>query len=106
MKKLKKGDEVVVITGRDKGKRGAVVRLVQGDRVLVEGINRVKKHEKPNPNKGTSGGIIEKEMSLHISNVSIFNPVTKKADRIGVKKLEDGRQVRVFRSNGEMVDAT
>ena len=105
MKKLKKGDEVVVITGRDKGKRGAVVRLVQGDRVLVEGINRVKKHEKPNPNKGTSGGIIEKEMSLHISNVSIFNPVTKKADRIGVKKLEDGRQVRIFRSNGEMVDA-
>ena len=105
MKKLKKGDEVVVITGRDRGKRGAVVRLVQGDRVLVEGINRVKKHEKPNPNKGTSGGIIEKEMSLHISNVSIFNPVTKKADRIGVKKLEDGRQVRVFRSNGEMVDA-
>ena len=106
MKKLKKGDEVVVITGRDRGKRGAVVRLVQGDRVLVEGVNRVKKHEKPNPNKGTSGGIIEKEMSLHISNVSIFNPVTKKADRIGVKKLEDGRQVRVFRSNGEMVDAT
>ena len=105
MKKLKKGDEVVVITGRDKGKRGAVVRLVQGDRVLVEGIKRVKKHEKPNPNKGTSGGIIEKEMSLHISNVSIFNPVTKKADRIGVKKLEDGRQVRIFRSNGEMVDA-
>ena len=105
MKKLKKGDEVVVITGRDRGKRGAVVRLVQGDRVLVEGINRVKKHEKPNPNKGTSGGIIEKEMSLHISNVSIFNPVTKKADRIGVKKLEDGRQVRIFRSNGEMVDA-
>ncbi|MAW33820.1 MAG: 50S ribosomal protein L24 [Proteobacteria bacterium] len=105
MKKLKKGDEVVVITGRDKGKRGAVVRLVQSDRVLVEGVNRVKKHEKPNPNKGTSGGIIEKEMSLHISNVSIFNPVTKKADRIGVKKLEDGRQVRIFRSNGEMVDA-
>ena len=105
MKKLKKGDEVVVITGRDRGKRGAVVRLVQGDRVLVEGVNRVKKHEKPNPNKGTSGGIIEKEMSLHISNVSIFNPVTKKADRIGVKKLEDGRQVRIFRSNGEMVDA-
>ena len=105
MKKLKKGDEVVVLTGRDKGKRGAVVRLVQGDRVLVEGVNRVKKHEKPNPNKGTSGGIVEKEMSLHISNVSIFNPVTKKADRVGVKKLEDGRQVRIFRSNGEMVDA-
>ena len=105
MKKLKKGDEVVVITGRDKGKRGAVVRLVKSDRVLVEGVNRVKKHEKPNPNKGTSGGIIEKEMSLHISNVSIFNPVTKKADRIGVKKLDDGRQVRIFRSNGEMVDA-
>ena len=105
MKKLKKGDEVVVITGRDKGKRGAVVRLVKSDRVLVEGVNRVKKHEKPNPNKGTSGGIIEKELSLHISNVSIFNPVTKKADRIGVKKLDDGRQVRIFRSNGEMVDA-
>ena len=104
MRKIKKGDEVVVTAGRDKGKRGAVVKLVSEDRILVEGINRVKKHEKPNPNKGLPGGIVEKEMSMHISNVSLFNPVTKKADRVGFKKLEDGRQVRVFRSNGEMVE--
>ena len=104
MRKIKKGDEVVVISGRDKGKRGSVVRFVATDRLLVEGINRAKKHEKPNPNKGTAGGIIEKEMPVHISNVSIFNPVTKKADRIGVKRMEDGRQVRVYKSNGEMVD--
>ena len=95
---------MVVISGRDKGKRGSVVRFVATDRLLVEGINRAKKHEKPNPNKGTAGGIIEKEMPVHISNVSIFNPVTKKADRIGVKRMEDGRQVRVYKSNGEMVD--
>ncbi len=104
MRKIKKGDEVVVISGRDKGKRGSVVRFVATDRLLVEGINRAKKHEKPNPNKGTAGGIIDKEMPVHISNVSIFNPVTKKADRIGVKRMEDGRQVRVYKSNGEMVD--
>ena len=104
MRKIRKGDEVVVISGRDKGKRGSVVRFVATDRLLVEGINRAKKHEKPNPNKGTAGGIIDKEMPVHISNVSIFNPVTKKADRIGVKRMEDGRQVRVYKSNGEMVD--
>ncbi len=104
MKKIKKGDEVVVLAGRDKGKRGAVIKLVSQDRIIVEGINRVKKHEKPNPNKGSAGGIVDKEMALHISNVSVFNPVTKKADRVGVKKLDDGRLVRIFRSNGEMVD--
>ena len=104
MNKIKKGDEVVVISGRDKGKRGAVLRLIGGGRVLVEGVNRVKKHQKPNPNKGITGGIVDIEMSMHISNVAIFNPVTKVGDRVSVKQLDDGRRVRVFRSNGEMVD--
>jgi large subunit ribosomal protein L24 len=104
MRKIRKGDEVVVITGKDKGKRGAVLRVVSDEFLVVEGANRVKKHEKPNPMKGNTGGIIEKEMPIHVSNVAIFNPATQKADRLGVKTLDDGRRVRVFRSNGEMLD--
>ena len=105
MRKIKKGDEVIVIAGRDKGKRGAVLRVVDEEHVLVEGANVVKKHQRPNPMKGQTGGIVDKEMPLHVSNVAIFNPGTKKRDRVGIKVLDDGRRVRVFRSNGEMVDA-
>ena len=105
MRKIKKGDDVVVIAGKDKGKRGSVLRVVDTDHVLVEGANMVKKHQRPNPMKGTQGGIVDKEMPLHISNVAIYNPVTQKGDRVGIKVLTDGRRVRVFRSNGEMIDA-
>jgi len=104
MKKIKKGDDVVIITGRDKGKRGTVLRLVSDSHVLVEGVNRVKKHERPNPVRNTQGGIIDKEMPLHISNVALFNPATKKADRAGIKVLQDGKRVRFFKSNGEVID--
>jgi large subunit ribosomal protein L24 len=106
MSKIRKGDQVVVLTGKDKGKRGTVLRMIsEFDRAVVEGVNRVKKHTKPNPMKGTTGGIVEKEMSIHVSNIAIFNPATSKADRVGYKTLEDKRKVRVFRSNGESVDA-
>jgi large subunit ribosomal protein L24 len=105
MQKIRKGDNVVVITGKDKGKRGSVLRVLDDNHLLVEGINRVKKHQKPNPMKGLTGGIVDKEMPMHISNVAVFNATTQKADRVGVKRLEDGRQVRIFRSNGEMLDA-
>lgn len=105
MRKIRKGDDVVVITGKDKGKRGNVLRVLEDDKVLVEGVNKVKKHQKPNPMLGQAGGIIEKEMPIHVSNVAMFNPAAKKADRVGVKVLEDGRKVRVFKSNGEMIDA-
>jgi len=105
MVRIKKGDEVVVLTGRDKGKRGTVLRRVDAEHVVVEGINRVKKHQRPNPMKGETGGIVDKDMPIHVSNVALFNPQTKKADRVGVKTLEDGRKVRVYRSNGEQVDA-
>jgi large subunit ribosomal protein L24 len=105
MRKIKKGDEVIVTTGKDKGKRGAVLRVVDAEHVLVEGANMVKKHQRPNPMKGQTGGIVDKEMPLHVSNVAIFNPATKKGDRVGVKVLDDGRRVRVFKSNGEMIDA-
>ena len=106
MSKIKKGDQVVVLTGKDKGKRGTVLRIVtDSDRAVVEGVNRVKKHTKPNPMKGTTGGIVEKEMSIHLSNIAIFNPATSKPDRVGFKILDDKRKVRVFRSNGEVVDA-
>lgn len=105
MLRIKKGDEVVVLTGRDKGKRGTVLRRVDAEHVVVEGINRVKKHQRPNPMKGEQGGIVDKDMPIHVSNVALFNPQTKKADRVGVKTLEDGRKVRVYRSNGEQVDA-
>jgi large subunit ribosomal protein L24 len=103
MEKIRKGDQVVVIAGKDKGKRGAVVRRVDAEHVVVEGINRAKKHVKPNPVKGVVGGVVDKDMPLHISNVALFNPVTQKADRVGFKVLEDGKKVRVFRSNGEVV---
>ncbi|MBP9713609.1 MAG: 50S ribosomal protein L24 [Sterolibacterium sp.] len=105
MNKIRKGDGVVVITGKDKGKRGVVLARLDEQTVLVEGVNRVKKHTKPNPMKGQQGGILEKEMPIQISNVALFNPATQKADRVGIKSLEDGRKVRVFKSNGEVVDA-
>ncbi|WP_153146752.1 50S ribosomal protein L24 [Dechloromonas sp. H13] len=105
MEKIRKGDEVVVITGKDKGKRGTVLLRVGEDRVVVEGVNRAKKHVKPNPMKGVAGGIVDKDMPIHLSNVALFNHATKKADRVGIKVLEDGRKVRVFKSNGELVNA-
>lgn len=104
MKKIKKGDDVIVITGRDKGKRGTVLRLVDDSHVLVEGANKVKKHERPNPMKNTTGGIIEKEMPLHISNIALYNPATQKADRAGIKVLDGGKRVRYFKSNSEVID--
>ena len=104
MERIKKGDDVIVIAGRDKGKRGTVLRRLDAERLIVEGINKVKKHQRPNPMKGIQGGIIDKEMPIHVSNVALFNPQTKKADRVGVKVMPDGRRVRVFKSNGEMVD--
>jgi large subunit ribosomal protein L24 len=105
MDKIRKGDEVVVITGKDKGKRGTVVRRVDDEHLVVEGVNRAKKHAKPNPMKGVAGGIVDKDMPIHISNVALFNPATKKADRVGFRSLDDGRKVRVFKSNGELVNA-
>ncbi len=104
MRKIKKGDEVIVTTGKDKGKRGTVLRVVDAEHVVVEGANVAKKHLRPNPMKGQTGGIVDREMPLHLSNVAIFNPSTKKGDRVGIKVLGDGRRVRVFRSNGEMID--
>ena len=103
MKRIKKNDQVIVTTGRDKGRKGTVTR-VDGDRLWVENVNVVKKHQKPNPAKNVPGGIVEREAPLHLSNVMLFNPVTKKGDRVGVKALENGRRVRVFRSNNEVVD--
>jgi large subunit ribosomal protein L24 len=105
MQRIRKGDEVVVLSGRDKGKRGTVLRLIDTEHVVVEGVNRVKKHQRPNPMKGLTGGIVEKDLPIHISNVALFNPATKKGDRVGVKTLDDGRKVRVFKDNGEQVDA-
>jgi large subunit ribosomal protein L24 len=104
MEKIRKGDEVIILTGRDKKRRGTVLTRIDADHVLVEGINVVKKHTRPNPMQGTAGGIIEKSMPIHISNVALFNPATGKADRVGIKEL-DGRKVRVFRSSGEPVGA-
>jgi large subunit ribosomal protein L24 len=104
MEKIRKGDEVIVLTGRDKKRRGTIVSRVDADHVLVEGVNVVKKHTRPNPMQGTQGGIVEKSMPVHISNVAIFNPTTGKADRVGIKEVE-GRKVRVFRSSGELVGA-
>ena len=105
MEKIRKGDEVIVLAGKDKGKRGQVLSRVDAQHVLVEGINRVKKHVKPNPMKGEVGGIREKEMPVDQSNVALINPQTKKADRVGFKVLADGKKVRVFKSNGEVVSA-
>jgi len=105
MEKIRKGDEVVVIAGKDKGKRGTVLRRVDAEHVVVEGVNRAKKHVKPNPIKGVVGGIVDKDMPIHVSNVALFNAATQKADRVGFKTLEDGKKVRVFKSNGETVNA-
>lgn len=104
MRKIKKNDDVIVIAGKDKGNRGNVLQVL-GDYLLISGINKVKKHQKPNPVKGLTGGIVEKELPIHVSNVAIYNMATKKGDRVGVKTLEDGRRVRVFKSSGEMIDA-
>lgn len=104
MNKIKKGDEVIVITGKSKGQRGNVLRVTADERVFVENVNMVKRHTRPDPNRNQPGGIVEREASLHISNVALFNHATKKADRVGFKQLEDGRKVRIFRSTGEMVD--
>ena len=105
MNKIRKGDEVIVLAGRDKGKRGTVSLRVDEDRVLVEGINLVKKHAKPNPMKGVTGGIVEKAMPIHQSNVAIYNKASGKADRVGIKTLQDGTRVRVFKSSGEEIKA-
>jgi large subunit ribosomal protein L24 len=101
--KIRKGDDVIVLAGKDKGKRGTVLRVLD-DRVVVENINMAKKHVKPNPNRGEQGGIVDKEMPLHVSNVALYNPATDKGDRVGFKTLDDGRKVRVYKSNGEVVD--
>lgn len=106
MNKIRKGDDVVVKTGKDSGKRGTVLRVIPDlDKVVIENINVVKKHTKANPQAGVPGGIIEKEMPVDVSNVMLYNPITKKGDRVGFKILEDGRKVRIFKSNNEVVDA-
>ena len=105
MQRIKKGDEVVVLCGRDKGKRGTVLRRVDAEHVVVEGVNRAKKHQRPNPMKNQTGGIVDKDMPIHVSNIALFNPATKKADRAGIKVLDGGKKVRVFKDNGEQVDA-
>jgi large subunit ribosomal protein L24 len=104
MNKIRKGDNVFVTTGRDKGRTGTVVRVL-GDRVLVENVNTVKKHQRPNPARGVAGAIVQKEAPIHVSNIALLNPATKKPDRIGIRTLADGRKVRFFKSNGEVVDA-
>ena len=105
MRKIKKGDNVVVVTGRDKGKRGDVARVVDAEHVVVNGINTVKRHTRPNPLKNQPGGIVTEEQPIHVSNVAIWNPVTQKADRVGFRTLDDGRKVRYFKSNGEQIGA-
>lgn len=104
MRKIKKGDEVIIISGKDKGRRGTVLRVSEDDRILVENANIAKKHVKANPNAGVAGGIIDQEMPLHISNVMMYNPQTEKGDRVGIKTLDDGRKVRYFKSNDEVID--
>jgi large subunit ribosomal protein L24 len=105
MRKYRKGDQVVVITGRDKGRQGAVIQVLDDEHLLVEGVNMVKRHQRGNPQAGKQGGIISKEMPMHVAKVAIWNPATKKADRVGFKVLADGKKVRRFTSNGEMLDA-
>lgn len=104
MRKIRKNDDVIVIAGRDKGKRGTVIRVLDDDHVIVQNVNMIKRHTRPNPNRGVSGGIIEREAPIHVSNVMQFNPVTKKPDRVGFRLLEDGRKVRYFKSNDEVLD--
>ena len=105
MRKIKKGDDVIIISGKDKGKRGTVLRMIDSDLVVIEGVNKVKKHQRPNPNKGSTGGIVEMEKPIHVSNVAIYNPSTQKPDRVGFKILDDKRKVRCFKSNGQLLDA-
>ena len=105
MNKIRKGDQVIVLTGRDKGKRGTVTSRVDEQRVMVDGVNMVKKHVKPNPMKGTTGGVVDKTMSIHQSNIAIFNAVSGKADRVGIKLLDDGKKVRIFKSSGDQIKA-
>jgi large subunit ribosomal protein L24 len=105
MNKIRKGDNVIVIAGKDKGKRGVVLARISTTSILVEGINRVKKHTKPNPTKGQAGGILEKEMPINVSNLALFNAQANKADRVGIKRLDNGRNARVYKSSGETVDA-
>ncbi|HSE00245.1 MAG TPA: 50S ribosomal protein L24 [Burkholderiales bacterium] len=104
MHKIRKGDDVIVTNGRDKGKRGTVLKIVDAEHVVVEGANRVKKHQRPIPMKGVTGGIVDRDMPLHVSNVALYNPATKKGDRVGIRVLEDGRRVRYYKSNGEVID--
>lgn len=105
MKKIRRNDEVVVIAGRDKGRRGKVLGVLANDRLLVSGVQMVKKHQKPNPQLGNPGGIVEREAPIQVSNVAIYNPATRKADRVGFRVLEDGKKIRVFKSSGEPLDA-
>ena len=105
MNKIRKGDQVVVTTGKDKGKRGTVLRVLITGKAIVEGVNRVKRHTRPNPMKGQTGGIVDKEMPIQISNIALLNPATGKGDRVGFRLLDDGRKVRFFKSNGEVVEA-
>ena len=105
MDKIRKGDEVIVIAGKDKGKRGTVSRRVDAEYVVVEGVNRAKKHVRPNPVKGVAGGVVDKDMPIHVSNVALYNPSTQKADRVGIQVLEDGAKVRFFKSNDQLVGA-
>ncbi len=104
MRRIRRGDDVIVIAGRDRGRRGSVVRLLDTDRLIVENVNMVKRHTKPNPQRNQPGGIIEKEAPIHVSNVMLYNPVTEKGDRVGFRRLDDGRKVRYFKSNNEVVD--
>ena len=104
MHRIKKGDQVIVTAGKDKGRRGTVLRVEDDGRVVVENVNVAHKHQRPNPQKGIAGGIVDQEKSLHPSNVSLFNPTTQKADRVGYRKLSDGRKVRFFKGNGEVLD--
>ena len=104
MRKIRKNDDVMVIAGKDKGKRGTVVRVLADDKLIVQNINMIKRHTKPNPQRGISGGIVEKEAPIHVSNVMHFNPVSKRPDRVGFKMLQDGRKVRYFKSTDEVVD--
>jgi large subunit ribosomal protein L24 len=104
MRRIRKDDEVVVIAGKDKGRRGKIVRVMDEERVIVAGVNLVKRHTKPNPARGVAGGIVEREAAIHVSNVMLFNPLTKKGDRVGFRVLGDGRKVRFFKSNNEVVD--
>lgn len=104
MRRIRKGDEVIVIAGKDKSRRGKITQVISDERVIVAGVNMAKRHTKPNPARGVAGGIIEREAAIHVSNVMLFNPLTKKGDRVGFRVLEDGRKVRYFKSNNEVVD--